>query len=325
MESSLPRAGVPVREAFTLLELVTVLAVIGVLTVLLLPAVQRAREAARRVQCKNNLKQLGIAISGYADQCGMYPCHQLLTGGGHGGNYFSQHTFLLPHIGQQFLFNSINFDFSERPDRPSYENSTARLMRLDTFLCPSEVCQEARNSYCYNLGLFFRGPDEASGPFRPFFPTRPADITDGLHATAFVSERIGGSFVKDARDHQRDIGVHEHITVATGVKRPFTTDQIRQYCRDSPVDVWFHTAGRYWFYGGPFFSSYNHEALPNDPEPSCEMYGGISIGGRGGLYGPRSYHSAGVHVLFGDGRVEFLSDQVDWTVWAGLGTRSAAD
>jgi prepilin-type N-terminal cleavage/methylation domain-containing protein/prepilin-type processing-associated H-X9-DG protein len=311
------------RRAFTLIELVAVIAIIGILVAFLLPAVQLGREAARRAQCKNNLKQIGIAITAYADQCGVYPTPWLLTGPAHSGNGVSQHTFVLPQLGQQTIFNAINFAFShsERPDRPTLENSTARLTVIGTLLCPSEVQREARNSYAYNLGLFFHSPlDEASGPFRPFCPTKPVDVSDGLHATAFVSERIGGSFAKDAQDGRLDIVLHAQI----GATPPFTSDQIRRYCQGSPVHGWFHTGGRYWFFSGTFFTNYNHEAAPNDPEPSCEMYGAVTFG-RGGLFGPRSHHPRGVNVLFGDGHVDFMSDQVDWATWSALGTRSDGD
>src|SRR5438046_4169318 len=94
---------IPDRRAFTLIELLVVIAIIGVLIALLLPAVQSAREAARRSQCVNNLKQLGIAIQNYADSNGALP-----PTGSNGGNNFSMKGRLLPFMEQQQVWNALN-------------------------------------------------------------------------------------------------------------------------------------------------------------------------------------------------------------------------
>lgn len=286
-----------------------------------MPAVQRVREAARRAECKNHLKQIGIAIAGYAEIHGTYPASSLLTGSSSSHNYFSQHTFVLPHLDQHALFNAINFAYSDdAPNSPLVANSTARLTRVGTLLCPSEVTNDAGNSYYYNLGRFYReSKEEGDGPLGVFRPLRPSDTTDGLHRTAFVSERVAGSYAEAGGDARRDIAIHAHIGPP-----PFTSNQIRQHCQNTPVLGWFPKVGRYWFYRGTFNTTYNHEALPNDPEPSCEVYGG-NLQGRGGLYGARSFHPGGVNVLLGDGSVQFISNQIDTTAWEALGTRSCQD
>jgi len=307
-----------VRRAFTLLELLAVLAVIAIIVAITLPAVQRARETARRLECKNNLKQIGIAISLYADQFGMYPTPLLMTGPGWSSNNYSPQCYLLPHLEQGQLYNSINFAFGryEGVQTPRVENSTARLTFVSTFVCPSDVQRETRNSYRYNLGLF----RQIEGPFRIVHPTRPQEITDGLHATAFFSERVGGSFVKGAASPGQDIAIRVRRGFLPGRLQP---GQVLSICQNTPIDGWFHTVGRYWFYYGTFNTAYNHDAPPNDTEPSCEI--GDTNEGGGGLHGPRSYHLGGVNVLAGDGSVGFISNSIDPRVWISLGTRSHAD
>jgi prepilin-type processing-associated H-X9-DG protein len=218
---------------------------------------------------------------------------------------------------QRELFNSINFDFTrfEGIQTPRVENSTARLYRVGSFLCPSESQNESRNSYRYNLGLF----RQAEGPFRLFLPSRPMEIRDGLHHTVFFSERFGGSFIKDAKDPIRDTAIHQP-TSPLGSLGP---DEVLNICRTSPIASWFHTTGRYWFYHGTHNTAYSHDAMPNDRETSCEI--GWTPEGQGGLHGPRSYHSSGVNVLMGDGSVNFVSDSIEALIWRALGTSTAGD
>jgi prepilin-type N-terminal cleavage/methylation domain-containing protein/prepilin-type processing-associated H-X9-DG protein len=134
------------RRGFTLIELLVVIAIIGVLIALLLPAVQSARESARRTQCVNNLKQLALAVQSYNTQHGVLPAHTLETGVFLAGNHTLEWTTswtagLLPHIEQQVLFNAVNFNFPmlEIPPRPfSGVNTTVALSTISTLLCPSE-------------------------------------------------------------------------------------------------------------------------------------------------------------------------------------------
>src|ERR1700735_125399 len=121
------------RRGFTLIELLVVIAIIGLLIALLLPAVQAAREAARRSQCINNLKQLGLAVQGYSDANVALP--PAAATGPEWSNNFSMKARVLPFLEQTALFNSMNMSFFQVAD----QNATSLTTMVDTFLCPSDA------------------------------------------------------------------------------------------------------------------------------------------------------------------------------------------
>ena len=124
------------KRGFTLIELLVVIAIIAVLIALLLPAVQAAREAARRIQCTNNLKQLGLAVQNYHDALGALPAHgkDQTTAATATGNDFSMKERILPFLEQQAVFNALNqsFDFNNAAQ------PTAGATTIAAFLCPSD-------------------------------------------------------------------------------------------------------------------------------------------------------------------------------------------
>jgi prepilin-type N-terminal cleavage/methylation domain-containing protein/prepilin-type processing-associated H-X9-DG protein len=150
----------PIRppRGFTLIELLVVIAIIGVLIALLLPAVQSARESARRTQCLNNLKQLALAISNYHTQTNVLPAQTTENAGVVGKSaavqwWTSWTASLLPHIEQQPLYNALNFNAPMLEMAPplSGANTTVALVTIATLLCPSESLERSP-SFSFSSG-----------------------------------------------------------------------------------------------------------------------------------------------------------------------------
>jgi prepilin-type N-terminal cleavage/methylation domain-containing protein/prepilin-type processing-associated H-X9-DG protein len=212
MRSDARRWVKPARPAgFTLIELLVVIAIIAVLIGLLLPAVQAAREAARRAQCVNNLKQIGLAMHNYESSNGSFP----IGHGPYGNNDWGAFPFLLNFFEQSPVFNAINFaDTGHAASKPSAENSTVQYLTINTLNCPTDIDRLTTGfghvSYAASFGATPAGfglttPDglfghvggssivpipTGYGPDEPI--VRVGDVTDGLSNTAAFSERVKG-------------------------------------------------------------------------------------------------------------------------------------
>src|SRR4051812_39428885 len=183
------------RRGFTLIELLVVIAIIGVLIALLLPAVQAAREAARRIQCTNNLKQIGLALHNYETSIGALPMTMSLRGTANAVIYdtgWSAQARILPYLEGNPLFNAANLGvFKEDP-----ANSTVIMLAVDAFICPSEVRSEPSShdygiSGVLNYGMSggdwfvwggFNGLQNRSA-FGPNRSRRLTEFADGLSQT----------------------------------------------------------------------------------------------------------------------------------------------
>jgi prepilin-type processing-associated H-X9-DG protein len=317
-----PRRVEDSRGAFTLVEALVVISVISLLIGLLLPAVQSARESARRVQCRANLRQIGIAMNSYESIHRMFPPGYVDPSGRNPAttvSFMSAFVQVLPQLEQGNLFYSINLSLHayDSPDHPIVENHTARYTRLEVLLCPSDGEPDHRNSYRLNSGRSRPGnsvrPQPFDGPFAVGVLPWSSAITDGLSETAFVSERVAGSFRKGAPDPARDMKVVDW----PGQSLP-PDDTYIAFCLDSPAKGWINFEGRHWFYWGVRDTAYNHNGAPNDPRPWC----GMQVFG---LLPPRSYHPASVNVLFGDGHVRSVPESINQQVWRTLGSYNDGD
>lgn len=194
------------KSGFTLVELLVVIAIIGLLVGLLLPAVQSAREAARRMQCSNNQRQLGLAVQNYESAFKTFPptiSGHGIPGNARGGGLYSWLTMILPQVEQGNVFNSIDFSVPMTSDvgtttpnyyrldiRANHRNAAAAATRVATFLCPSDpwvqtqyagTASPAPGSYAANLGWVrqttgIRGDDPSLGQTNGAMPIdNPAD------------------------------------------------------------------------------------------------------------------------------------------------------
>lgn len=295
------------REAFTTIELLVVIAIIGVALGLLMPAVQKARQAAERIQCANNLRQIGMACHQYHDAQGSFPpgytaddnpTDPLATSPGWGWP-----VYLLPYVEQGGLRERL--DLTKPIEDPA--NATAIATRLRVFLCPAEtglpdsitvsdatdtpLCRAAPYSYAGTVGDDSSevDADTGDGVFYRNSRTRLADITDGASQTVMVGDRAWG----------QTQGIWAGA-VNAGVTRP------------GPLNPW-----------------------PNATAPAQALvlvhnnWVNVRTDADGGLDDFSSNHSGGVNLLFADGSVHFVRDitmdgQARYDFWA-LGTRAGGE
>src|SRR5262245_42422556 len=266
-------------RGFTLIELLVVIAIIGVLIALLLPAVQQAREAARRMQCTNNLKQIGLAMHNYEGQYACFPWGHGATG----WNDWGALALMLPALEGNPLYNAINF-FADLPGGPANPgrpwNLTYLRMSLSLALCPSDVDRltnpEGHVNYaaCHGTSPMTREiPDGLFGPVDSHLARdvpgggrvfAPRDVTDGLSQTAAFSERVKGI---GFRNEQRDALKPSSTVIEIAMPSPSTRETWLQACRtESPYTSRItgqRSVGLYWFGGQITSGRYNHIMPPN--------------------------------------------------------------
>ena len=272
------------RPGFTIIELLVVIGVVAILVGLLLPAVHSAREAARRSQCQNNLRQIGMALINYESVNIRYPPPNTASAASHYFGLFSVHARLLPYLEQQTLYHSINFLTGAFPPEtmgipappPDFvygilSNETVSATSVVLFLCPSDgtVFQNHGSNYRGNTGVGPRGhtmlefPDSGNGLMPEGESVPSSAVPDGLSYTVSFSERVRGSGVATSPSPMRD-----YFTLGTLAE---TADQLVLGCRASArhENATFVEGGRWWFWSGRERTLYNHAQTPNGRVPDC--------------------------------------------------------
>lgn len=327
------------RRGFTLIELLVVIAIIGVLIALLLPAVQAAREAARRAHCTNNLKQIGLALLNYESAVGALPMAMSLSGTGTTTAYFtgwSAQARILPYLEQAATFNAANISvLKEDP-----VNSSVISLTVSLFICPSEVkTQVSTHDYglagVVNYGVCqgdwfvwggFNGPQNRSA-FGPNRSRRLAEFTDGLSQTVLASEVKTYWAASNCR-HTTLPSVNDANNIPSPYADPYAVAP--EYDNGTCVtqnQFEFHTE---WSDGNVHAAGFTTAWPPNKAIMGRSAYQGmdLDLNGRNEEDGgptfaaitARSYHPGGVNALFGDGSIKFVKSTVDGMVWRALGT-----
>ncbi|MFO0956074.1 MAG: DUF1559 domain-containing protein [Isosphaeraceae bacterium] len=299
------------RRGFTLIELLVVIAIIGVLIALLLPAVQQAREAARRIQCTNNLKQVGIAMHNYHDSRGSLPPG---TVGCCNGTW---QAFILPHLEQGALFNSYNFD---RPRYSEPQNTTVTFSFVNTLLCPSDARSKPTSTA---LGAANAGFITAHN-YVANFGTTDIDQRDLINGVSFA----GAPFTYIA--HYSNANHIDTPNKGQTISFANITDGLSNTILNSEVVVgkgvdlrgvtWWTDATTFTTFLAPnsnlFDQMYSANACgyPLNNNTPCKVVPLLDPL----MTGARSFHTGGVNVLMADGSVRFIKNSINLATWRAL-------
>lgn len=302
-----------IRSGFTLVELLVVIAIIGVLIALLLPAVQQAREAARRMQCSNNQKQLGLALHNYHDTHLRFPpgtfcdtSHKDDHGVTSNKNRYGWMQVVLPFIEQDAVYETFMAEVHGSGSSPW--QVSARTVKLDAFLCPSDGAagKDVDGQYgfagsylaVHGVDGLNNGGKDQRGMMYCLSKTAFKDVVDGTSNTALMSEIV---VVPDNGSQQDRRGGYWVVTNAANVT----------------IAGYYNPNSRYPTSSDRQPSSYY---ISTDRAPSA---GPAS----GGWYRctARSYHPGGVITAMADASVTFIPETIDNAVWQGMTTRDGGE
>ncbi|MEZ6071759.1 MAG: DUF1559 domain-containing protein [Pirellulales bacterium] len=325
------------RRAFTLVELLVVIGIIGLIAAMLLPAVQAARESARRSQCTNNLRQIGLAVQNFESANGVLP-----TGAdsrpvpgepNHPYSFYrwSMLAHVLPYVEQSNVHMMIDLavpmygtDFQVTP-----ENRRAVAQYVPMFLCPSDREQPVAQGFgptnyaaCAGSGVGGGTPFDTDGSFFINSRLRLARIGDGTSNTAFISESLLGTGPSNLTER-------ELLDPQTMYSFVFVAPLRDAMCASASKWNVNDPRGFSWANGEYRCALYNHYYPPNHDAPDCmaaKTFGPPEE--RFAPYGwrtARSRHPGGVNLGMGDGSVRFLADAVDLGVWKAFSTRDGGE
>lgn len=296
------------KRGFTLIELLVVIAIIAVLIALLLPAVQQAREAARRSQCKNNLKQFGLALHNY------HEVHQMFPPGGAGS--FNARPFvgfqvrLLPFVDQTALYNQLDFNL-DVGTQVLLNGRTAHTNRVPNYRCPSDISplfeatDWATGSYDGSMGSQGNvSVDTACQPYQVYAKRLTPNNADTLDAT-----QVSGIFSRQ--------GISVNFKdITDGPSNVIAMGEIMARCIDHDGN-WWNSNGAGNAHASTIVPINTMTTCDSSPTSTpCRAQNNWNIS-----WGFRSQHTGGAHFLLCDGAVRFLSENLDHQTYQRLGGR----
>lgn len=318
------------RAGFTVVEVLVVLTLLGILVALILPALQYSRATARRVECTNRLRQIGVALASFEAQRREIPPARSSPSG------LAWTTFLLPWLDQTSVFQQIDFTATERQDD---EYNSLSLHRIPQFLCPDSALERGTN-FLGNVGTSYldvppqhvRGKRIENGFFALGVVSgesshrrlRLSDMTDGLSTTVAVSEsrQAGPPTPQNARvGSSRGLAFRLLSPGETAADYAAFVDACDSLTGPQRVS---RTIGAAWHDGEIFDSLYTHHLPPNRNNCMFALAGTGMIAARS-VATASSQHGSGAHVLLADSSTRFMSQDIAYDIWRSLGTRGGRE